>query len=97
MENILKGISGLNNAGRSNNGFRRIVWMVIFLVGLAGTLHSVIVVVEEILEYPVDTTVTITTDTSVRRPKSDEYYPQKISFHFTDQLSIGDNLQPKSY
>ena len=97
MENISKGISGLNNAGRSNNGIRRIVWMVIFLVGLAGTLHSVIVVVEEILEYPVDTTVTITTDTSVRRLKSDEYYPQEISLHFTDQLSIGDNLQPKSY
>ena len=73
IENILKGISGLNNAGRSNNGIRRIVWMVIFLVGMAGTLHSVYVVVKEIMEYPVDTTVTITTDTSVRRSKSDEY------------------------
>ena len=64
-ENIFKGISGLNHAGRSNNGIRRLAWMVIFLVGFAGTLHSIIVVVQEIVSYPVETTVTITTDTNV--------------------------------
>ena len=71
MENIVKGISGLNNAGRSNDGFRRFAWMVIFLVGLAGTLHSVIVVVQEILAYPVDTTVSIAANTMVWRVKSE--------------------------
>ena len=60
-----KGISGLNNARRSKSVIHRFVWMVIFLVGLAGTLHSVYVVVQDIFEYPVETTVTITTDSSV--------------------------------
>lgn len=61
MEATLKGIAGLNNAGRSQQWIRRFIWMVIFLAGLAGTLHSTYVVVQDMLEYPVDTTVTITT------------------------------------
>ena len=66
MESTLKGIAGLNNAGRSQEWLRRFIWMVIFLVGLAGTLHSTYVVVEDMLSYPVDTTVTITTEEYVR-------------------------------
>ena len=66
MESTLKGIAGLNNAGRSQQWLRRFIWMVIFLVGLAGTLHSTYVVVEDMLSYPVDTTVTITTEEYVR-------------------------------
>ena len=66
MESTLKGIAGLNNAGRSQQWPRRFIWMVIFLVGLAGTLHSTYVVVEDMLSYPVDTTVTITTEEYVR-------------------------------
>ena len=62
---LVTGIAGLNNAGHSSNGIRRLVWMMIFFAGLAGTLHSVIVVVKEIFEFPVDTTITIHTDTSV--------------------------------
>ena len=66
---LVTGIAGLNNAGHSNNGIRRFVWMIIFFAGLVGTLHSVIVVVKEIIEFPVDTTITIHTDTSVRWQK----------------------------
>ena len=62
---LVTGIAGLNNAGHSNNGIRRLVWMIIFFAGLVGTMHSVIVVVKEIIEFPVDTTITIHTDTSV--------------------------------
>lgn len=65
MEATLKGITGLNNAGRSKQWIRRVIWMVIFLGGLAGTLHSTYVVVQDMLDYPVDTTVTITTQESV--------------------------------
>ena len=61
MEANLKGIAGLNNAARSQQWVRRFAWMVIFLGGLAGTLHSTYVVVQDMFEYPVDTTVTITT------------------------------------
>ena len=36
--------------------------MLIFLIGLIGTLHSVFVVVQDMNQYPVDTTVTVTTE-----------------------------------
>ena len=61
------GISGLNNAGRTRNVVRRFIWLVIFLVGLAFTLFSTIVVVLDMLEYPVDTTVTRTMQNYVPR------------------------------
>ena len=64
MDEIL-GIAGLNNAGRSQHWVRRCAWMVIFLAGVAGTLHSTIILVQDMIAYPVDTTVTITTQTSV--------------------------------
>ena len=54
------GISGLNNAGRTSNSIRRFIWVVIFVVGVAFTLYSTIVVVLDMLQYPVDTTVTRT-------------------------------------
>ena len=54
------GISGLNNAGRSNNVIRRSVWLVIFVVGVAFTLFSTISVMLDMSKYPVDTTVTRT-------------------------------------
>ena len=64
MDEIL-GIAGLNNAGRSQHWVRRCAWMIIFLAGLAGTLHSTIILVQDMIAYPVDTTVTITTQNSV--------------------------------
>ena len=64
MDEIL-GIAGLNNAGRSQHWVRRCAWMVIFLAGLAGTLHSTIILVQDMIAYPVDTTVTITTQNKV--------------------------------
>ena len=54
------GISGLNNAGRSNNVIRRSIWLVIFVVGVAFTLFSTISVMLDMSKYPVDTTVTRT-------------------------------------
>ena len=66
---FIKGIAGLNNAGRSNEGLRRLVWMLIFLIGLIGTLHSVFVVVQDMNQYPVDTTVTVTTEEYVLETK----------------------------
>ena len=53
------GIAGLNNAGKSREKIRRAIWMIIFIGGLVGTLHNAFVVVQDILEYPIDTTVTI--------------------------------------
>ena len=81
---LATGIAGLNNAGHSNNGIRRLVWMIIFFAGLAGTLHSVIVVVKEIFEFPVDTTITIHTDTSVSWHKWEVHHKKKYISYFTD-------------
>ena len=67
----IEGISGLNNAARAKEGIRRLVWVLIFIMGFAGTLHSVIVVVQDMLEYPVDTTVTVTTEDYACWKKSD--------------------------
>ena len=54
------GISGLNNAGRSNNAIRRSIWLVIFVVGVAFTSFSTFSVMLDMSKYPVDTTVTRT-------------------------------------
>ena len=43
--------------------------MLIFLIGLIGTLHSVFVVVQDMNQYPVDTTVTVTTEEYVLETK----------------------------
>ena len=53
------GIAGLNNAGRTETGLRRCFWLVIFIAGLSGTLHSTMLVLQEFFEYPIETTVRI--------------------------------------
>ena len=74
FEHIFEGIAGLNNAGRSKEGIRRLIWMVIFLVGFAGTLKSVIVVVQDMNKYPVDTRITLSTEDYVCRTKYSYVY-----------------------
>ena len=59
------GIAGLNNAGKSREKIRRAIWMIIFIGGLVGTLHSTVVVVQDMLAFPVDTTVTISRQDNV--------------------------------
>ena len=58
-------IGGLNNAGKSREKIRRAIWMIIFIGGLVGTLHSTVVVVQDMLAFPVDTTVTISRQDNV--------------------------------
>ena len=52
-------IAGVSNAGKATYPFRRTVWLLIFTIFLGLTVYSLKVVVEHILEYPVDTAVTI--------------------------------------
>ena len=59
-------IAGLNNAGKSKEKIRRAIWMIIFIGGIGGTLHSAYVVVQDILKYPVDTTITISVQNHVK-------------------------------
>lgn len=50
-------ISGASNAGIAKNPLRKIIWMVVFIVGLAFTIQGVYVVIYKYLEFPVDTII----------------------------------------
>jgi hypothetical protein len=54
------GIAGASNAGRSSSLFRRILWIIVFVAGLAVTVQAVVALICDYLQYPVDTTVTMT-------------------------------------
>ena len=52
------GISGVSNAGRARASlFRRVIWISIFLVGMAVTAWALSSVVADYLTYPVTTSV----------------------------------------
>lgn len=60
------GISGASNAARAAPGSgRRAAWTAVFAAGLCLTAYSTALVVLDILDYPVDTTVTSTQYNSV--------------------------------
>ena len=52
-------ISGINNAGSSASGFRRWIWMVIFVLFIALTFTGLKDVIDEFWSYPVLTSVTV--------------------------------------
>ena len=52
-------IGALGNAGKARKSpLRRLIWIILFLVGLALTAFSLAAVLMDILTYPVDTSVT---------------------------------------
>jgi hypothetical protein len=46
--------------------FRSFVWTVLFFAGLVGTVYAVYLVFDAYLQYPVNTSVTLTYTTTVR-------------------------------
>ena len=54
------GIDALSHAGKAQNApVRRTIWIVVFLIFSAFTLQSVVKVVQEYLEYPTTTSMSI--------------------------------------
>ncbi len=54
------GIAGVSNAGKAEHkSLRRVIWMIIFLVGCGFTIYGVWLVIADVLDYPVDTTITL--------------------------------------
>ena len=53
-------ISGVNNAGKARkSALRRIIWIVVFSLGLVGTIWALYTVYADYILYPVTTTITI--------------------------------------
>ena len=100
-------IAGVSNAGKATHSFRRTVWLLIFTIFLVATLCSLKLVVEDILDYPVETAVTIEGSepkerfTFVRFRNGESASTlikinlQHGMFKIAGLLSFGDGLQPK--
>ncbi len=61
-------IAGLSHAANSRSPTRAFYWLLIFVAGLALTVRSLYVLIDDFLEYPVITSSHLTTKPAVSFP-----------------------------
>ena len=89
-------ISGVNNAGKARkSALRRIIWIVVFSLGLAGTIWALYTVYADYILYPVTTTITIQHKDKVFKflYQNNQCIHNSLNIKIADKLSVSDSLQ----